>query len=65
MRSDPSDLGYPHFALEVKDVEAEHKRLSEAGMSFVGPPVDVGSQKAVYGRDPFGNIIELLEELDA
>jgi catechol 2,3-dioxygenase-like lactoylglutathione lyase family enzyme len=62
MCSDPSDLGYPHMALAVENIEAEHSRLSAAGMTFVGPPVDIGSQKAIYGRDPFGNIIELLEE---
>lgn len=60
-RSDPADLGYPHMALAVEDIEAEYRRLKAAGMSFVGPPVDFGTQKAIYGRDPFGNIIELLE----
>jgi glyoxylase I family protein len=63
LRSDPSDLGYPHMALAVEDIEAEYVRLAAAGMTFVGPPVDFGTQKAIYGRDPFGNIIELLEEL--
>ena len=62
-RSDPADLGYPHIALAVKDIEAEYDRLSSAGMTFVGAPVDFGTQKAIYGRDPFGNIIELLEEV--
>lgn len=65
MCGDPSDLGYPHMALAVEDIEAEHSRLSAAGMTFVGPPVDFGKQKAIYGRDPFGNIIELLEERDS
>jgi glyoxylase I family protein len=63
LRSDPSDLGYPHMALAVEDIDAEYVRLAAAGMTFVGPPVDFGTQKAIYGRDPFGNIIELLEEL--
>ncbi len=61
-RGDPPDLGYPHMALAVEDIEAEYARLSSAGMTFVGAPVDFGTQKAIYGRDPFGNIIELLEE---
>ncbi|MEJ6593888.1 VOC family protein [Parasphingorhabdus sp.] len=63
LRSDPSDLGYPHMALAVEDIEAEYIRLTAAGMTFVGPPADFGTQKAIYGRDPFGNIIELLEEI--
>jgi len=62
-RSDPADLGYPHMALAVEDIEVEYDRLLAAGMTFVGPPVDFGTQKAIYGRDPFGNIIELLEEI--
>jgi len=61
-RSDPADLGYPHMALAVEDIETEYDRLTIAGMMFVGPPVDFGTQKAIYGRDPFGNLIELLEE---
>ena len=59
--SPPSGLGYPHIAIAVTDIEAEHARLSDLGMTFVGPPVDMGRQKAVYGRDPFGNIVELYE----
>jgi glyoxylase I family protein len=60
-RSPANGLGYPHIALSVTDIEAEHARLAEAGMTFVGPPVVVGFAKAVYGRDPFGNLIELYE----
>ena len=59
--ANPPDLGYPHFALEVKDIQAEHERLSNAGMTFVGDPADFGDSAAIYGRDPFGNVIELYE----
>jgi catechol-2,3-dioxygenase len=27
----------------------------------VGPPVDFGDTSAVYGQDPFGNVIEIYE----
>jgi len=64
LRSRPNDYGYPHFALEVEDIDAEHARLSAAGMTFVGPPVDFGDSAAVYGKDPFGNIIEIYEIRD-
>ena len=60
-RSDPNDYGYPHVAFEVQDIEAEHARLTAAGMTFVGPPVDFGESSAVYGRDPWGNVIEIYE----
>jgi len=57
----PCDLGYPHFALEVTDISAEYERLKAAGMTFVADPVDFGRASAVYGKDPFGNIIEIYE----
>jgi catechol 2,3-dioxygenase-like lactoylglutathione lyase family enzyme len=60
-RSPANGFGYPHIALTVSDIAAEHARLSEAGMTFVGPPVDLVDSRAVYGRDPFGNLIELYE----
>ena len=60
-RSPANALGYPHIALEVSDIDVEHLRLTAAGMTFVGPPVQVGPARAVYGRDPFGNLIELYQ----
>ncbi len=57
----PSDHGISHFCLQVRDIQAEYDRLSAAGMTFVGPPQDFGESWAVYGRDPFGNIIEIYE----
>lgn len=64
-RSRPCDFGYPHFALQVTDIEAEYERLSAAGMTFAADaPVNLGSTSAIYGKDPFGNIIELYEIRD-
>ncbi len=63
-RSRPCDYGYPHMCLQVDGIEAEHARLSAAGMEFVGEPVDFGSASAIYGKDPFGNVIELYEIRD-
>ncbi|MEH6592882.1 MAG: VOC family protein [Halioglobus sp.] len=62
LRSRACDYGYPHFALQVDDIQAEYDRLKTHGMEFVGEVVhfdDVAS--AIYGRDPCGNIIELYE----
>ncbi len=65
LRSRPCDLGYPHFALQVSDIATEYARLSKAGMTFVADaPVDFGTSSAVYGTDPFGNIIEIYEIRD-
>ncbi|MEM7286289.1 MAG: VOC family protein [Actinomycetota bacterium] len=63
-RSPANGLGYPHIAVSVTEIESEVTRLTDLGMSFVGPPVDMGPQKAVYGRDPFGNLIELYEAVE-
>ncbi|MEK9868108.1 MAG: VOC family protein [Gammaproteobacteria bacterium] len=62
LRSRPCDHGYPHFALQVEDIEEEYKRLQSHGMTFVGEVVHFGdTSSAIYGRDPFGNVIEIYE----
>lgn len=63
-RQRPCDYGYGHFALQVKGMQEEYDRLQAAGMEFVGPPVELGTSAAVYGRDPFGNVIEIYEIRD-
>ncbi|MCZ6712220.1 MAG: VOC family protein [Gammaproteobacteria bacterium] len=63
-RQRPSDYGYPHFALQVTDMQQEYERMRAAGMEFVGEPVDLGSSSAIYGKDPFGNVIEIYEIRD-
>ena len=63
-RARPNDYGYVHFALQVDGITEEYERLTAAGMQFVGPPVEFGTSAAVYGRDPFGNVIEIYEIRD-
>lgn len=63
---EPYQHGYTHFCVDVTDIDAEAERLRGLGMTFDRPhgqakPVDVGIVKAVYGRDPEGNLIELQE----
>lgn len=56
------DHGITHLALAVTDIEAEHARLSAAGMRFHSAPTWVApGVRTAYGRDPFGNVIELEE----
>jgi catechol 2,3-dioxygenase-like lactoylglutathione lyase family enzyme len=63
-----ADHGYTHFCLDVTDIDAEYERLLGCGMTFHAPPTaktgGVGGLRACYGRDPEGNIIELIEFLD-
>jgi len=59
------DHGITHICLEVEDIESEYKRLKDAGMSFhAAPPEAQGHMRAIYGRDPDGNVVELLEFVD-
>ncbi len=53
--------GITHFCIDVDDIDLEYERLKAAGMRFHCPPVDYGSVKTTYGRDPDGNVIELQE----
>ena len=66
---DPSWHGYTHFCVDVVDIDAEYERLSAHGMTFHAPPPSVGEMgharlRAIYARDPDGNIVELQEVLD-
>jgi catechol 2,3-dioxygenase-like lactoylglutathione lyase family enzyme len=57
-----SGHGLSHFCIEVSDIDAEYERLRAAGVSFHCPPLNFfGAAKATYGRDPDGNVFELLE----
>lgn len=54
--------GITHICIAVSDLDAEYARLVAAGMLFNSPPQDVpGLCRAAYGRDPDGNLIELIE----
>jgi glyoxylase I family protein len=49
------------IALEVKDIQSEYKRMKSAGMTFHSEPMAQESGFMVYGRDPDGNVLELIE----
>lgn len=53
--------GISHFCLDVTDVLGLQARLKASGMRFHSDPVDKAGVRTVYGRDPFGNVIELQE----
>jgi catechol 2,3-dioxygenase-like lactoylglutathione lyase family enzyme len=56
------DAGVTHICLTVTDIEGEYARLSAAGMRFHCPPQAApGVGAATYGRDPDGNIVELIQ----
>lgn len=57
-------LGITHIALASDDVETDHARLEEAGVVFHAPLFGAAPTRFAYGRDPFGNVIELLEHAE-
>jgi catechol 2,3-dioxygenase-like lactoylglutathione lyase family enzyme len=58
----PYDKGYTHFCVEVTNISQEFARLSSLGMVFAHrAPIDAGDLTAIYGRDPEGNIIEIMQ----
>jgi glyoxylase I family protein len=60
-RRPPNRTGITHIALASDDVPADYQRLSEAGVVFNSALIGASPGRFAYGRDPFGNIIELLE----
>ncbi len=52
--------GFTHLALEVEDVRAAHTALAEAGVRWHAEPVEMAEGYLMcYGRDPFGNVLEI------
>lgn len=57
-----SDHGISHFCMTVSGIEGEYARLKAAGVPFHCPPLQFSAtSKATYGRDPDGNVFELVE----
>ena len=53
--------GITHVCLEVEDIHGEYERLQAAGMRFHTEPQRQDGSSMVYGRDPDGNVVELIE----
>ena len=54
--------GIYHICFQVSDAQKEYERIRDAGVYFHAPPYRVDGEGLVtYGRDPDGNIFELLE----
>jgi len=56
-----SQAGITHFALVSDDPEKDFEQLSSHGVEFNTPLFGGAPARFAYGRDPFGNVIELLE----
>jgi catechol 2,3-dioxygenase-like lactoylglutathione lyase family enzyme len=50
-----------HFCLEVEDLGAARVRLEEAGATVTAPQARILGRDRLFTRDPFGNLVELVE----
>ncbi len=57
--------GIPAHSFQVKDLDAERKRLGELGVAFVQEPMDAGPVRMAMLDDTCGNLIQLIEMKDA
>jgi len=55
--------GISHIALATDDFEADHTMLLAQGVPFHSAPFGEAPHRFAYARDPFGNVIELLEHM--
>lgn len=57
-----ADHGLTHFGVWVEDIDATFAKMAEAGVRFHCEVLQFqGGMRAAYGRDPDGNVFELLE----
>jgi glyoxylase I family protein len=57
--------GITHICLQVEGLHEEYARMKSAGMFFHSEPLKQDSGYVIYGRDPDGNVLELIEFTDA
>jgi len=55
------DYGIAHLAFQVMDIGEVFEKFVAAGGVVHNEPVKVGEAWSTYARDPFGNIIELMQ----
>jgi catechol 2,3-dioxygenase-like lactoylglutathione lyase family enzyme len=53
--------GIPFTSFGVKDVNAEYKRLVDAGVRFTQPPVEMGPVTTAVFDDTCGNLIQMAQ----
>jgi catechol 2,3-dioxygenase-like lactoylglutathione lyase family enzyme len=57
--------GIPLAQFAVDDVEAEHARLTEKGVVFTQPPLDIGTAVMAVFDDTCGNLVQIISEKQA
>ena len=57
--------GYTHIALSVTDLDRSHEALLAEGIDISEGPIDFPGARALFIRDPDGNVIELNQTVPA
>lgn len=52
--------GFFHIAITVEDVSATCEIVTSNGGNQIGKAIEMGTDRALYLQDPWGNVIELL-----
>ncbi|WP_242774358.1 VOC family protein [Sphingopyxis sp. YF1] len=60
-RRNAAEIGWNHLCFESDDIDADYARLAAAGVEMHGAPMKFGVARVAFGRDPDGNIFELLQ----
>ncbi len=56
--------GITHFAVCTDDFQIDYDHLKDNGVKWNADPFGEAPNRFAYGRDPFGNVFELLEHRD-
>lgn len=57
--------GIPAHSFQVQGLDAERKRLGDLGVEFIVEPMDAGPVRMAVFDDTCGNLIQLIEMMDA
>ncbi len=57
--------GIPAHSFLVQDLDAERKRLGDLGVEFTVEPMDAGPVRTAVFDDTCGNLIQLIQMMDA
>ena len=57
--------GIPAHSFQVQDLDAERKRLGDLSVEFTVEPMDAGPVRMAVFDDTCGNLIQLIEMMDA
>ena len=57
--------GIPTHSFQVQDLDAERTRLGDLGVEFTVEPMDAGPVRMAVFDDTCGNLIQLIQMMDA